>query len=99
MKTKELPEEIRKVYSDIKLAVICKEVNPSDGSISVRFCEMTTLEKVMIFPLQIRQRYNWNLKYYFIKEEYYNNESTREYLFDLIEKDKKSSMIVNVEDI
>ena len=98
MKTK-VPDEITKNYSDIKLAVVCREVNPADGSIHVRLCEMTTLEKVMITSLQWRQRYNWNLQYYFITEENYNNESTREYLFELIKKEKKSSMIINVESI
>ena len=88
-----------RAYSEIKIAVICREVNPADGSIDVHFCEMVTLEKVMIFPLQIRQRYNSGLKYYFIKDEYYNNESTREYLFDLIKKEKPSSLVISVEDL
>jgi hypothetical protein len=88
-----------RAYSEIKIAVICREVNPADGSIDVHFCEMTTLKKVMIFPLQIRQRYNPGLKFYFIKDEYYNNESTREYLFDLIKKEKSSSLIVKVEEL
>ena len=98
LKTK-VPDETTKNYSDIKLAVVCREVNPADDSIHVRLCEMITLEKVMITSLQLRQRYNWNLEYYFIAEENYNNESTREYLFDLIEKGKKSSFIINVEEI
>lgn len=98
MKTK-VPDEVTKQYSDIKLAVVCRDVNPSDGSIHVRLCEMITLEKVMITSLQLRQRYNWNLEYYFIAEENYNNESTRDYLFELIKKGKKSSLIINVEEI
>jgi hypothetical protein len=92
-------EEIKKIYSEIKIAVVCREVNPTDGTIDVRLCELTTLDKVLIFPLQTRQKYNWNLKYYFIKDEYYNNETTREYLFDLIKNEKKSDMIINVEEI
>ena len=86
-------------YLNIKLAVVCREVDPTNGSISVHLCEMTTLAKVSICQLQIRQRYNWNIKYYFIKDEHYNNESTREYLFDLIKSEKKSDMIINVEEI
>jgi hypothetical protein len=97
LKTKELPKETKKNYSEIKLAVVCREVNPTDGSINVRLCELTTLEKVMIYPLMIRQRYNCNLQYFFITEENYNNESTREYLFDLIKNEKKSSLIISLE--
>jgi hypothetical protein len=88
-----------KDYSSIKLAVVCREVDPASGSISVYLCEMTTLEKVMITSLQWRQRYNWNLKYFFIEKSNYDNESTRDYLFDLIKNEKKSSMIINVEEI
>lgn len=86
-------------YSDIKIAVVCREVNPSDGSITVYLCELTTLEKVMITPLMYRQRYNQNLQYFIITEENYNNEFTRDYLFELIKNNKKSTMIINVEAI
>ena len=91
MKTKE--------YSEIKIAVVCREVDPSSGSVIVYLCELTTLEKVMITPLAWRQRYNQNLQYFIIAEENYNNESTREYLFDLIKNEKKSKIIINVEAI
>lgn len=99
MKTNKVPEETTKLYSEIKLAVICREISPIDGSIDIRLCELTTLDKVMVFPLKIRQRYNNNLKYYYIEEKHYNNESTREYLFDLIREEKKSSLIIDVEEI
>ena len=86
-----------KDYSEIKIAVVCREINPSDGSIHVYLCELTTLEKIMIISLAWRQRYNHYLQYFIITEENYNNESTREYLFELIKNNKKSSMIIDLE--
>lgn len=63
--------------------VVCREVNSNTGEVIVYDIGWVVKDDVNLTRLQLRQRYNANLKYYAMSEEGLNS---KEYVVNLIKK-------------
>ena len=63
--------------------VVCREVNPNTGECSVSDIGWVVKDNINLWLLEIRGRYNSNLKYYAISEEGLNS---KDYVVGLIKK-------------
>lgn len=84
-----------KTYAIVKVVLICKEFVNGEAFVYVKNENMNLLN-LPIKQLELRQRYNPEQQFFVMKKELYDNETTREYAFGLIEKGISSDLYTYV---